>query len=156
VTDDDSVAGDSGSVLGPDPLRTARELQGALEGMTGQLAAVRKTVRLGKRVIIALAISLFLDVCLTVGVTIAAIQSGDASARASSTVTQLHASQVSACQQANVNRAQDIAIWNTFLDQLSPPAARTPAVTAKLAVINAAIRVKDTPRDCTKLYATKG
>jgi hypothetical protein len=147
---------EDGSMLGPDPQQTARDLQAALEGMTRQLAAVRKTVRGNRRVIIALAVSLFLDVCLTVEVTVAAVQSGDASSRAAGTVTQLHASQVSACQLANVNRAQDIAIWDTFLAELAPPAARTPAVKAKLAVINAAIRVKDTPRDCTRLYATKG
>lgn len=159
MTGDDSgddSTGDSGGVLGPDPVQTARDLQAALEGMTGQLAAVKATVRRSRRVIIALAVSLLLDVCLTVGVTVAAVQSGDASGRAGDAVAQLHASNLSACRQANVNRAQDIAIWDTFLSELAPPAARTAAVKAKLAVINTAIRVKDTPRDCARLYATKG
>lgn len=147
---------DTDSPLGADPLQTARDLQGALEAMTAQLTAVKATVRRSKRVIITLAVSLLLDIALTAGVTVATVQAGGASARASATVTQLHASNISACQQANTDRAQDIAIWNAFLDELAPPAARTPAVTAKLAVINARIRVKDTPRDCARLYATTG
>jgi hypothetical protein len=149
----DTPASENGP-LGPDPLQTARDLADSLRGMTRQLTAVKATVRRSKRVIIGLAVSLVLDIALTVTVTITAVQSGDASSQASDSVTQLHASNVSACQQANVNRAQDIAIWDTFLAELAPPSARTPAVTAKLAVINAAIRVKDTPRNCAALYAT--
>jgi hypothetical protein len=147
---------DSDGPLGADPLKTARDLTGALEGMTVQLTAVKATVRRSKRVIAALAVSLFLDVCLTIGVTVAAVQSGDASSRAADAVTQLHASNVSACRQANVNRAQDIAIWDKFLAGLAPPAVRTAAVRAELAEVNHLIAVKDAPRNCARLYATSG
>jgi hypothetical protein len=166
---------------GPDPLAVIGELTAALEGVRddlrsfrGELRSVREDseardkalARAGhrrNRVIIALIVSFCLDVALTIGVTVATVRAGDASNRAAvassltaATVAQLHASNISACKQANVNRAQDIAIWDTFLGELAPPSARTPAVAAKLAVINAKIRVKDAPRNCAALYATKG
>lgn len=133
-------------------MQAARDLSDALKAMTRQLAEVKATVRRSRRVIIAIAVSLVLDVGLTVGVTIAAVQAGDASGKASATIRQLHASQVSACRGANVNRGQDIAIWNQFLADLAPPAARTPKVRAELAGINRLIRVKDTPRNCVAIY----
>lgn len=147
---------EEGSAPGPDPLAAARDLQRALEGMTVQLGAVKADVRRGKRLIVGLAVSLVLDVALTIGVTVAAVQSGDASRRAAATVTQLHASELSACRQANVNRVQDIAIWNQLLADLAPPPARTVKVRAELAVLSRLIAVKDTPRDCTSLYSTRG
>ena len=160
-----AVSEDS-SVLGSDPIQTAKDLQHALEGMTKQLTAVRATVRRGKRMIIALAVSLALDVALTAGVTVAAVQSGDASSRAAdasahaaAAVTQLraiqaasHANQLAACQQANVNRTQDAAVLNQLLADLAPPAVRTPEVEAELAVLNRLIKAKDTPHDCAAVY----
>lgn len=142
----------SGSMLGEDPQETARALTAALQDMTKQLAGVKATVRRGKRVIAALVISLVLDVALTVGVSIAAVQASDASGKASATITQLHASNVSACRKANVNRAEDVAIWNQFLADLAPPAARTAKVRAELAGINRLIRIKDTLRNCAAAY----
>lgn len=137
------------SVLGPDPLRTARELQQALEGMTKQLAAVKATVRRSRRVIVALCVSLALDVCLTIGVAVATIQSSDASSRASSTVTQLHSSNISACRQANVSRGEDIAIWDRLL---KVPAGVPAAARAEVADLERLVGVKDKPRDCNALY----
>ena len=140
------------SPLGADPLQTARDLSDALNAMTRQLGEVKATVRRSRRFIIALAVSLVLDVALTIGVSVAAIQANDASGKASATITQLHASNLAACRQANVTRRQDIAIWNQFLADLAPPAARTPKVAAELAGINKLIRVKDTPRNCATAY----
>jgi hypothetical protein len=142
----------SDSMLGDDPQKTARDLQRALEGMTEQLGQVKASLRRGKRVVAALVVSLILDVALTIGVSVAAIQANDASGKASATITQLHASNLSACRQGNVNRRQDIAIWNKLLGDLAPPAVRTPKVAAELAGINKLIQVKDTPHDCSLIY----
>lgn len=143
---------EGGSMLGKDPVATAQALQQALEGMTKQLGQVKTTLRRSKRVIIAVTAGLVLDVALTLVVTHAAIQANDASSKASATITQLHASNVSACRQGNVTRRQDIAIWNKFLGDLAPPAARTGKVSAELAGINKLIRVKDTPHNCAAIY----
>lgn len=67
--------------------------------------------------------------------------------------TALHNSSVSQCQQNNMNRREDIAIWNQFLGDLAPPGTpQTAKVRAELAQINALIKVKDTPRNCVKAY----
>jgi hypothetical protein len=142
----------SESMLGDDPQKTARDLQRALEGMTEQLGQVKASLRRGKRVVAALVVSLILDVALTIGVSVAAFQANDASGKASATITQLHASNLAACRQANVIRVEDVAIWNKFLADLAPPAARTPKVAAELAGINKLIQVKDTPHDCSAVY----
>lgn len=139
-------------MLGDDPQRTARDLQGALEGMTEQLAQVKVTIRRSKRVIAALVVSLILDVALTIGVSGDAVKANDASSKASATIAQLHASNVSACRQGNVTRRQDVAIWHKLLGDLAPAAVRTRKVRAELAGINKLIRKKDTPHNCAAIY----
>lgn len=141
--------------LGPDPLAAARALQQALEGMTKQLAAVKATVRRGKRVIIALAVSLVLDVALTIGVTITAAQAHDASARANSTVAQLHATQVNACNAGNQTRAAEIQLWNHIASLTVGP--QTPAAQRKAdEQLLAFVRQTFAAKNCAKIYATKG
>lgn len=143
---------DSGSVLGPDPVQTARDLQAALEGMTAQLAAVKATVRRGKRVIITLVVSLLLDLAITVGLGWNTIRVNSAQDATRAIQVATHASQISACEAANVNRAQDAAVLDRLLADLAPPPVRTPPVQAKLAVLNRLIRAKDMPHDCAAVY----
>ena len=140
------------SPLGADPLQTARDLSDALNAMTRQLGDVKATVRRSRRFIIALAISLVLDVALTIGVTVAAFEANNASGKASATITQLHASNLAACRQTNMNRGQDTAVWNKLLADLAPPKARTRKVRRELSGINKLIRIKDSPHDCTAVY----
>lgn len=154
------------SVLGPDPIQTAKALTDALEGMTKQLAAVKATVARGKRIIIGLAVSLVLDVALTVVVTLTAAQAHDtaaqahdASARANATVTQLHAIQVSSCNAGNGTRAAEIQLWTHLAAVSTPPAGSTPAQAAKdrqaIAALLTYVRQVFKPRDCAKIYATR-
>src|ERR1700693_4547989 len=137
----------------PDAVSAADRLTGALDGMAGQLktvsdrlAAAEDIAQRNRRFIIGLVISFCLDLLITAGF-------GYNTIRVDDTQNASHASEISACQQANVNRAEDIAIWNRFLGDLAPVAARTPKVQAELAGINKLIAVKDTPRDCNALYA---
>lgn len=115
------------SVLGSDPLQTARDLQGALEGMTKQLAAVRKTVRRGKFVITALVILLVLIIGLGVGVSITAVKADDASAKASAASVQIHASQVTGCHVNNNTKNKQAGLWAFVIGALQPPASDTAA-----------------------------
>jgi hypothetical protein len=142
------------SVLGPDPIQTARDLQHALEGMTGQLAGVKADVRRGKRIITGLVISLVLDVALTVVVTITAAQAHDASARANATVGQLHATQVSSCDTGNQTRAAEVALWDHIF-ALSVTARTTPAERTADEQLLAFIREAFAARNCAQIYATK-
>jgi hypothetical protein len=54
------------------------------------------------------------------------------------------AAAVSSCQQSNVNRAEDIAIWNRLLG--AHPA--TPAAAAEITDLKRLVKIKDTPHDC--------
>jgi hypothetical protein len=141
----------SDSMLGDDPQKTARDLQRALEGMTEQLTQVKATLRRGKRVAAAIAVSLVLDVALTIGVSITAVQAGDASAKANATVAQLHSTQVSACRSGNQTRAEEVALW-THLASLSATSGRTPAQRKADDQLLAYIRSVFKPRDCTAVY----
>jgi hypothetical protein len=159
---------------GPDPLEVIAELTAALEGVRGDLQSFRdelKSVReeseardkalahaghRRNRMIIALAASFCIDLLITGALAWNTVRVNDAQDAASATVAQLHASNVSACEQANADRTRDIAIWDTFLNEVAPPATRSAAVKAKVAVINAKIRVKDAPRNCQQLYSTGG
>lgn len=127
----------SESPLGPDPLKTAQDLQRALEGMTDQLGRVQVSLRRGRRVIAALAVSLIIDVALTVVVSI--------------TAAQVHATQISSCQTGNQTRAKEILLWE-HLAALSI----TPETTAKQRAADdqllAFIRVTFAPKNCVAIY----
>lgn len=137
-----------------------RGIREDLAGLRGDLEAARvasekrdarlaKDARRSRNVLTGLIASFCLDLAVTGLVgwnTIRVNDSQDAS----------HASEISACRQANVNRVEDIAIWDRFLDDIAPPAARaktTPKVRAELAGLNRLIRLKDTPRNCVALYS---
>jgi hypothetical protein len=139
----------------PGSVRAARDLQKALEGMTAQLAAVKASVARGKRVTAGLIISLVLDVALTVGVTIAAVQAGDASSQAAATVAQLHAVQVSACNAGDATRAAEVRLWTHLAKSSKPAPGTTPAQAAKdrqaIAALLAYVRQAFAPRDCARI-----
>jgi hypothetical protein len=120
-----------------------------LKSLRRELETARKDVRRSQNIITGLVISFCLDLAVTGLV-------GWNTIRVNDTQDASRASAISACRQANVNRRQDIAIWDRFLDDIAPPAARaktTPKVRAELTEINRLIRVKDAPRNCVVLYS---
>lgn len=126
-----------------DELGTARK---ASEKRDAQLA---KDARRAKNIIRALAVSFCLDLIVTGGLAYNTVRVND-------TQDAGRASEIAACRQANVNRREDIAIWDRFLDDIAPPSARaktTPKIRAELAGLARLIRVKDTPRDCVAFYS---
>jgi hypothetical protein len=135
-----------------------RGIREDLAGLRGDLEAARvasekrdarlaKDARRSRNVVTGLIASFCVDLAVTGLVgwnTIRVNDSQDAS----------HASEISVCRQANVNRREDIAIWNRFLDDIAPPDAKTtPKVRVELAGLNRLIRLKDTPRNCVALYS---
>lgn len=143
------------SILGSDPLQTARDLQGALEGMTAQLAAVRKTVQRGKLVVIGLVIGLLIDVGLTVVVSITAVQAHNASVQASATVAQLRAVAMASCESGNRIRASEITFWE-HLAAISTTTQTTPAQRKTDAQLLEFVRATFAPRPCKSLYRLHG
>lgn len=68
-------------------------------------------------------------------------------------VNRIHASQVQACEQSNIGRLRDIAIWNRLLT-LTPQqkAQQDPAARAEVAQLEHLVAVKDHPVNCKILY----
>jgi hypothetical protein len=149
-----------------DPLEVIGELTAALEGARTDLQSLRdelKSVRedseardaelaesgrRDRRRTTAVIISVCLDLLITAAFAWNTIRVNNAE-------DATHASNLQQCQLANVTRQQDIAIWRQFLADLAPAAAGTPKAAAELAEVNALVKVKDTPRDCTSAYAGK-
>jgi hypothetical protein len=155
---------------GPDPLAVIGDLTAALEGTRTDLRSLRdklesvrqdsegrdallaRSARRSRQVITGLVISFCADLLVTAGFGWNTIRVNDAQDATRAIQVASHASEVSACEQANVNRAQDRAVFNQLLADLAPPPVRTPAVKAKLTVINRLIAAKDTPHDCAAVY----
>jgi hypothetical protein len=129
----------------PDPVAAAAALTGEFAETNRQLARLQRSGKRDRRIVRTLAISLAADVLITLGL-------GYDTARVNSTQDQSRASLVAACRLANVNRAQDIAVWNTFFTLAAPPATRTAKTRKLIAAIDAKVRIKDSPRDCVRLY----
>ena len=151
--DRDAVAAAEGltAVLGGvhDDLNALREeLETARRASEKRDAQLARDARRARRIIVGLVVSFCLDLAVTGGLAYNTVRVND-------TQDASHASEISACRQANVNRGQDIAIWNKFLGDLAPPSARTGKVAAELAGINHLIRIKDTPRNCVALYSNR-
>jgi hypothetical protein len=138
-------------------LAAAQGLTEALDAVSGQLKAVRarltvteKDARRNRHIIIGLVVSFCLDLLVTAGFGWNTVQVNGAQNAS-------HDSQISACRQANTNRAEDIAIWNQFLTDIAPPGTpETAKVKAELAGLNRLVKIKDEPRDCQSLYAKLG
>jgi hypothetical protein len=129
----------------PDPVAAAAALTEEFAETNRQLARLQRSRIRDRRILAGLVVSLCLDLAVTIGLGYDTVRVNDAQ-------HQGRASLVSACRLANVNRAQDIAVWNTFFTLAAPPATRTGKTRKLIAAIDAKVRVKDSPRDCVKLY----
>jgi hypothetical protein len=90
---------------------TAKGLTEALGRMTAELRQVQAYGRRSRRIIVALAASLVLDIAVTITVAVFAGQVSRATDQASATLTELHKTQISACRLGNQSREQQIALW---------------------------------------------
>jgi hypothetical protein len=140
---------------GPDPLAVIGELTAALEGARDDLRSLRDELETDRkaseardaalasagrrrgRIIAALAVSFCLDLLITAGF-------GWNTVRVNDAVTAGQQNAVSSCQQSNVNRVEDIAIWNRILG--AQPASA--AAKAEIADVKRLVKIKDTPHVC--------
>jgi hypothetical protein len=135
-----------------DALETAKGLTGALKDMRDELARVNAYSRRTRHLVWITVASVVLDVALSVLVAVFAI----AVHHNSVTLSELHSTNVSACQAGNQTRAKQDLIWHQ-LAGLSKPAPGTSkaelkrqqrAVREFLGIVDKA----EAPRDCAKLY----
>lgn len=149
------------SIIPPSPeqghagiVATAQGLTDALERMTGELQQVQVYGRRSRRIIVTLAISLILDVAVTIVVAIFAGQANSASTQASATLTQLHRTQIAACRIGNQGRAQEVALWEHIA--AVGTTRKTPAKARREdRALLAYIRKIFAPRDCAAIYRLK-
>jgi hypothetical protein len=111
-----------------DPLAAAAALTEQFRETNRQLARLQRSGKRDRRIVRLLAISLALDVLITAG---------------------LWNIQYQSCNGSNAARHQDIAIWDRLLRV--PPSA-TAAQKAEVRDLEKLVKIKDTPRDCVKLY----
>jgi hypothetical protein len=119
-------------------------VSGQLEALKRESAAHRRYGRRNRHLIWCLAAVVVL--LLTAGVVINFVQAS----RASDLAKQVHAAQVSTCQQSNVTRAQQLQIWDYVLavPQPTPPTAEQQKIRADF---RAYVHRVFAPRDCSHL-----
>lgn len=130
---------------GADPVATAQALTGALNELTGQLAA---TVRYGHRnrhLIVGLAVSLVVDVALTVALAVVAVQARDATDAAA----RVHDRQVATCESGNDARAAQIQLWN-YLLSVPPVRPLTAEQKQQITQFRAYVHRVFAARDCSR------
>lgn len=66
--------------------------------------------------------------------------------RINAAVTQNKANATSSCQQSNVSRQEDIAIWDSLLTSVGTPTSA--AARHEIADLQRLVEIKDTPRVC--------
>jgi len=146
---------------------SARDLTGALNRLAGRLEEVKagsedRDVQLANRdaqlatygrrnrhLIWIAIISLALDMILTAGLTVVAIQAHHASSAAASARTAASAvarSDRDLCLSSNASRAQQVSLWNYILALSRPPA--TPAERERVTTFKAHLQQLFAPRNC--------
>ena len=120
-----------------DPVAVAEALTEQFRLWGDRFAGLQRSRTKDRKIVIGLFISIILVVLVAGGLVYELYQN--------------HANQIAACQQANQNRKEDIAIYNRFL-RLPPHA--TAAQKKEVADLKRLVRIKDTPRNCGQLYSS--
>lgn len=126
-------------------LTTSNDMvSGQLERLKAESAAHRRYGRRNRHLIWVLAAAVVL--LLTTGVVINGVRTSNASDLA----RQVHATQVSTCQQANATRAQQLQIWDYVLavPQATPPTAAQEKIRADF---RAFVHRVFAARDCSRI-----
>jgi hypothetical protein len=128
-----------------DALDAARRLADSLDGVRRELREVKEQGRRNRHLIWGLAVSLLLDVTLTVVVALVAVQAHSAS----STASQAYASNQALCTATNTARVQQVELWTYLLNLTKGP--ETPAEKKVIGEFTAYLHKVFAPRDCARL-----
>ena len=145
-----------------DPVAAAQALTGALERMTGELATVNRRLTRTRHMVVAIAISLVLDLTLTGLVSVGYVRLGHATATATAASNRAAAASTAArhasvssyalCKAGNTARAQQLGLWTYLLDKSVKPGAKEPPVLKQFTKI---VDRDFAPRDCAALGGKK-
>jgi hypothetical protein len=147
-------------------VRTAQHLTDALRGLSDRLDEVKTGSeerdaylrKYGHRNRLYIAVDIVITIVTTVAVIISA-HAFDAASKAADSASQLRTSSISACQQANVARAENAQLWDYVIrlgGQSPPRPGQTRAQQLKgLARFRAYVHHVFAPRDCRRIYSGK-
>lgn len=134
----------------PDPrdtLRAAAALEGTMAGLRGEMAALRHSSKRNRNWIVGLAVSLVLDIVLSVVVAVVAVQASQASDLAH----QNRQAQIATCDAGNQARSVSVSLWNYVLDLSSKsPENQTPQRKEQIEQFRAYMKNAYAQRDCTQ------
>jgi hypothetical protein len=132
-------------------VEAARILVASMDSLGGEMGALRRYGQRNRRLIWGLAVSLLLDVLLSVAVFFVAVQATEASNRATLATSEAalnRQSQLNSCEAANQARAVSIQLWNYVLD-LSEKNNPAPDKQMQIDQFRSYIQDAYSPRDCT-------
>jgi hypothetical protein len=118
-------------------LVVAAALADTLSQLSDRLSKLQKS-KASKRLVIGMIASVVLDICLSVAVIFLGLG-------VVNTQDIAHRSAMTSCQQSNVSRLEDIAIWNRLL---TVPGTPTAAQAKEIAELEHLVKIKDAPRIC--------
>lgn len=134
-----------------DGLAVANQLVRVVQDIQNKLAELKNDTKLSRKYIFGLAVSISLDVTLSVVTIFLAIGLNSASTTQRAASQQTNYQQ---CQISNTDRAQDKQVWDVFLGDLVPKGTKlTPKLQAEINHIYSVVNSKDAPRDCS-VYLT--
>lgn len=129
-----------------DPVATAQALTSSLDALSGELEAANRFGRRNRRMIWWLAVSLLLDVVLTVVVAVVAVEVNHASDKAA----QVHSQQVATCLSTNEGRKLNVQLWDYVLS-IPPSRPRTEEQDKRIADFRVFLHKTFAPRDCSRI-----
>lgn len=137
-------------------------LPAALKDVRDELRRLNADGRRSRHLIWWLAVSLALDIALTVVVAVLAVEAHDAAATAQGArqyAAAVHSSQIGACRIGNTLRAKEVQLWSHLASLSSPPPHSTKAQRAvqarRIAALLAYVRRTFVQLDCQAIYRLK-
>lgn len=125
----------------------ADRLQGSVIDLKDEIGSLRDYGQRSRRIIWGLAVSLALDVALSIVVIFVAIQAQDANTLAQAN----RQTQIATCESGNQSRQVALNLWTYVLDAAAvAPENQTPERKKQLVDFRTYMESAYTPRDCTK------
>lgn len=137
-----------------DPLAAAASLEESMRELTSEMGSLREYGHQNRRLIWALAVSLAIDLVLSVVLGFVAVQASNASRQATeatSAAAQNRQNALVTCQSGNEARQASRQLWTYVLDLSSQNPNQTPAEAKQIVQFRAYIATVYADRDCSNL-----
>lgn len=129
-------------------IAAAIRLQGSVIDLKEEIAALRDYGQRSRKIIWSLAVSLVLDVLLSIVVVVVAIQAKDANTLAQAN----QQTQIATCESTNQSRQVAVNLWRYVLDaSAKDPKNQTPERVKQIEDFRAYMESAYQPRDCSKI-----